>query len=130
MFIRRRLIREIGVFDDVFGKGYGEENDFSMRARRAGYRNVLCDDTFVVHQGSRSFGSHMPSMIEANMVKLLAKHPDYMVLVREFIDKDPLKPIRSMIHSRVGRCSPSRTNQAYCMSYIRVEAARRNIFRR
>jgi len=101
MFICRRLIREIGLFDDVFGKGYGEENDFSMRARNAGYRNVLCDDTFVVHQGSRSFGSHMPSMIEANMVKLLAKHPDYMELVREFIGKDPLKPIRSMVHSQI-----------------------------
>jgi O-antigen biosynthesis protein len=101
MFIRRRLIGEIGVFDSVFGKGYGEENDFSMRARNAGYRNVLCDDTFVVHQGSRSFGSRTQSMIEQNMVKLLAKHPAYMDLVREFIEKDPLKPIRSMVRSQV-----------------------------
>jgi GT2 family glycosyltransferase len=101
MFIRRRLIREIGVFDQVFGKGYGEENDFSMRASSAGYRNVLCDDTFVVHQGSRSFGSRTPGMIEQNLTKVLAKHPDYMERVREFIEKDPIKPIRCMAASQL-----------------------------
>jgi GT2 family glycosyltransferase len=101
MYIRRRLIRELGAFDPVFGKGYGEENDFSMRASAAGYRNVLCDDTFVVHLGSRSFGGHRLAMIEQNLVKVLAKHPDYMTQVREFIAKDPIKPIRSMIQSQV-----------------------------
>jgi O-antigen biosynthesis protein len=101
MYVRRRLLREIGPFDSAFGKGYGEENEFSMRARKAGYRNVLCDDTFVVHLGSRSFGSDRQAMIDQNLVKVLARHPDYMDLVREFIEKDPLKPIRRMIHSQV-----------------------------
>jgi GT2 family glycosyltransferase/glycosyltransferase involved in cell wall biosynthesis len=101
MFIRRELIREIGVFDPIFGKGYGEENDFSMRARKAGYRNVLCDDTFIVHLGSRSFGSHRQSMVEQNLVKVLAKHPDYMEIVRDFIERDPIAPIRGMGRSQV-----------------------------
>jgi O-antigen biosynthesis protein len=101
MYVRRRLLREIGPFDSAFGKGYGEENEFSMRARKAGYRNVLCDDTFVAHLGSRSFGSDKQAMIDQNLVKVLARHPDYMDLVREFIDKDALKPIRRMIHSQV-----------------------------
>jgi O-antigen biosynthesis protein len=103
MFVRRELIRDIGVFDPVFGRGYGEENDFSMRASTAGYRNVLCDDTFVVHLGSRSFGSHRQAMVEQNLVKVLAKHPDYMKIVREFIEKDPIGPIRSMGRSQVAR---------------------------
>jgi len=101
MFVRRELIREIGVFDPIFGKGYGEENDFSMRASKAGYRNVLCDDTFVVHLGSRSFGSHRQTMVEQNLVKVLSKHSDYMKIVREFIEKDPIGPIRSMGRSQV-----------------------------
>ncbi len=101
MYIRRRLIREIGAFDPAFGKGYGEENDFSMRARAAGWRNVLCDDTFVVHLGSRSFGGHRLAMIEQNLLKVLAKHPDYMVLVRKFIAEDPPGPIRSMVRSQL-----------------------------
>jgi GT2 family glycosyltransferase len=52
MFIRRRLLNKIGLFDAVtFRLGYGEENDFCMRALAAGWRNVLCDDTFVQHVG-------------------------------------------------------------------------------
>jgi O-antigen biosynthesis protein len=101
MYIRRSLLREIGPFDSAFGRGYGEENEFSMRARKAGYRNVLCDDAFVVHLGARSFGSDKQAMIDRNLVKVLARHPDYMDLVREFIEKDPIKPIRRMIHSQV-----------------------------
>ena len=101
MFIRRRLIREIGVFDEAFGKGYGEENDFSMRASAAGYRNVLCDDTFVVHLGSRSFGNQRSSLTEENLAKVLAKHPTYIEVVRDYIGKDPVKPVRAMIQSQL-----------------------------
>ena len=38
-----------------FGRGYGEENDFSMRAAGAGWRNVLAGDVFVYHEGAVSF---------------------------------------------------------------------------
>jgi len=36
LYIRRTLIDSIGAFDPVFGLGYGEENDFCMRAACAG----------------------------------------------------------------------------------------------
>ena len=39
----------------AFGLGYGEENDLCVRAARAGWRNVLADNAFVVHTGGRSF---------------------------------------------------------------------------
>ena len=55
LFIRRALIDEIGMLDTAFGAGYGEENDLCLRAARAGWRNVLADDAFVVHAGGRSF---------------------------------------------------------------------------
>ena len=101
MYIRRTVIEAIGVFDPVFGRGYGEENDFSMRAREAGFRNVLCDDAFVVHLGARSFGESMPARVEENVAKVVARHPDYLVRVREFIAKDPLAPIRGMASSQL-----------------------------
>ena len=54
MAISRRAIGRIGLFDEnLFGRGYGEENDFSMRAAAAGLRNVLCDDVYVAHRGGR-----------------------------------------------------------------------------
>ena len=33
MYIRRECLKEVGEFRaEVFGKGYGEENDFCLRA--------------------------------------------------------------------------------------------------
>ena len=50
MFIKRKVIDEIGFFDaKTFGHGYGEENDFCCRAEMMGYKHVLCDDTFIYH---------------------------------------------------------------------------------
>jgi GT2 family glycosyltransferase len=98
MAISLRAIRQIGLFDEVaFGLGYGEENDFCQRAEQAGLRNVLCDDTFVVHHGGASFGPLGLKPGGESMQRLLAKHPDYMKKVSEFIKTDPLAPRRQQI---------------------------------
>ena len=94
LYVRRALIDAIGIFDAAFGKGYGEENDFCLRAARAGWRNVLCDDAFVVHLGERSFGGRKAELGARNIQLLLERHPDYLDLVRAFIAADPLGPIR------------------------------------
>ncbi len=97
MFIRRGLMREIGLFDaETFGLGYGEENDFCMRAIRAGYRNVLCDDTFVAHTGGRSFDSKKLALMEKNSRLLVDRYPDYPQRVHRFIAADPLQPLRKL----------------------------------
>jgi len=91
MAIARSAINRIGMFDqELFGKGYGEENDFSMRARAAGYRNVLCDDVYVAHLGGRSFGPTGLKPDEFSMQRLLSRHPRYLELVQDFISTDPL----------------------------------------
>ena len=98
MAISLRAIRHIGLFDqDTFGRGYGEENDFCQRAEQAGFRNVLCDDAYVVHHGSASFGPLGLKPDEESMQRLLAKHPEYQQQVTEFIQKDPLAPRRQEI---------------------------------
>jgi GT2 family glycosyltransferase len=57
MYIRRACLTQTGYFDEErFGRGYGEENDFCMRAAAAGWRNILAADVFVYHKGSVSFG--------------------------------------------------------------------------
>jgi GT2 family glycosyltransferase/glycosyltransferase involved in cell wall biosynthesis len=96
LYIRRALIDSIGVFDPVFGLGYGEENDFCMRAARAGFRNVLCDDAFVVHLGGSSFGAKRSDLAQRNLAILLERHPEYLDLVRGYIAADPLRPLREL----------------------------------
>ncbi len=100
MYIRRRALDELGLFDEArFGRGYGEENDFCRRAAAAGYRNVLCEDAYVVHLGGRSFAPKGLTPGGDNMTRLLERHPDYSELVAEFIQADPLKPIRDRIQA-------------------------------
>jgi GT2 family glycosyltransferase len=98
MAISLRTIRLIGLFDEVtFGLGYGEENDFCLRAEQAGLRNVLCDNAYVIHHGGASFGPLGLKPDEKSMQRLLGKHPDYQRKVSEFIQMDPLAPRRTEI---------------------------------
>ncbi|MDR0771019.1 MAG: glycosyltransferase [Burkholderiales bacterium] len=93
-YIKRAVLDSIGFFDEAFGAGYGEENDFCLRTTKAGFRNVLCDDAFVVHLGERSFEGKKQQLGERNMAVLLGKHPEYLDVVGRFIARDPLRPIR------------------------------------
>ena len=98
MAVSRRAIENVGLFDEkLFGKGYGEENDFSMRVIAAGMRNVLCDDVYVVHLGGRSFGPAGLKPDEFSMQRLLSRHPDYLQQVQAFIKADPLSNRRAVI---------------------------------
>jgi GT2 family glycosyltransferase len=98
MAISWRAIERIGVFDEAaFGRGYGEENDFCQRAEQTGFRNVLCDDAYVVHHGAASFGPLGLQPDEGSMQRLLAKHPGYLEQVSEFIQSDPLARRRQEI---------------------------------
>ncbi|MFN2252122.1 MAG: glycosyltransferase [Anaerolineae bacterium] len=56
LLIKRGLIDQIGTFDEErFGAGYGEENDYCLRARAAGWRLAVADDTYVYHAQSKSY---------------------------------------------------------------------------
>lgn len=58
MLVKREVINLIGNFDAAtFGRGYGEENDFCNRAEQVGFIHVQCDDTFILHTGTKSFVS-------------------------------------------------------------------------
>jgi O-antigen biosynthesis protein len=95
-YIRRQLIARIGGFDPAFGLGYGEENDLCLRAAAAGYRNVLCEDAFVLHLGGSSFGDKRAELANRNTALLLERHPGYDDLVHSYIAADPLRPLREL----------------------------------
>ena len=108
MFVRRAAIDAVGVFDLAFGAGYGEENDFCLRAARAGWRNVLADDAFVVHTGGRSFAGRKGALSERNLALLAARHPHYAGMVERYIAADPLRALREAALSRLALDGPLR----------------------
>lgn len=95
MYIRRDCLSEVGNFDERhFGKGYGEENDFSMRAVALGWRNVLSADIFIYHAGSVSFADHQNHRKRQAMTTLNRLYPDYEPLVHQHIAQDPARTFR------------------------------------
>jgi GT2 family glycosyltransferase len=92
LFIRRQCLEEIGEFDEhAFGRGYGEETDFCLRARRHGWRHVAAPNVFVRHSGGRSFGRAKAALSVRNQRVVNHRHPGYDALVGEFIARDPLR---------------------------------------
>ena len=98
MYIRRDALAALGAFDaERFGRGYGEENDFCMRALEAGRRNVLAGDVFVYHEGSVSFSGERFALMQAGGKALVEAHPEYPARVHEFLVADPASELRSAV---------------------------------
>jgi glycosyltransferase involved in cell wall biosynthesis len=107
MYIRRDCLRQVGPFDEAtFGRGYGEENDFCMRARDAGWQHRLCADTFVYHCGGVSFGAEKREREAAALNALQELYPEYPGIVAEHIRRDPARSLRLKVFLESVRRSP------------------------
>lgn len=106
MLIRRAALNELGLFDaEAFGKGYGEENDFCMRAAESGWENILALDTFVFHAGEVSFAGDSTAGKARGMEALLSKHPRYLLEVAAHVAEDPARAFRAAITAQLWRGS-------------------------
>uniref|UniRef100_UPI0003784DE4 glycosyltransferase n=1 Tax=Methylobacterium sp. 285MFTsu5.1 TaxID=1172187 RepID=UPI0003784DE4 len=90
MYMTAAALDAVGDLDaEAFGKGYGEENDWCLRAIKAGFVNLLAEDVFVHHAGQISFGLDEGGEYDQGQAALLAKHPDYPARVGQFVQADP-----------------------------------------
>ncbi len=55
LLIKTEVIKRIGGFDPIFGYGNFEDDDFCLRARRAGFRLAVAEDVLLHHEGSSTF---------------------------------------------------------------------------
>ncbi|SIS59542.1 glycosyltransferase [Phaeovulum vinaykumarii] len=91
MAIAPDWLRKAPGFDPAFGRGYGEEVDWSCRLRAMGARHVAQPALFVEHRGGASFGSaEKRRLIETNNRILQRRYPDFGLEVQRFIAADPL----------------------------------------
>ena len=94
MYIRRAALDEVGTFDAAtFGRGYGEENDFCLRATARGWTHRLACDTFVYHEGEVSFGTQAPELSQAWQL-LTERYPAYAGQVALHVQADAVGPAR------------------------------------
>ncbi|HLX23753.1 MAG TPA: glycosyltransferase [Usitatibacter sp.] len=98
MFIARRALDEIGAFDEeAFGRGYGEEVDFCMRASRAGFCHLLCADAFVFHEGEVSFGDSGAGRRATAQALIDERYPEFQPSLRSFLDREAARPLRRRV---------------------------------
>lgn len=108
MYIRRDCLDQTGLFDEqAFPRGYGEENDFCMRAARHGWRHVIDDSTYIFHARSASFGEQKKALLAAGRKIIDERYPQYGELVRKAFSG----PAVEQVQGRVGELFRMPANQ-------------------
>lgn len=98
MYIRRDAIEKVGLFDsETFGKGYGEENDFSYRCIRKGLVNLLCDNTFIYHKGTQSFTEEKEELAKSHWKILTEKYPQNVEMNNDLCIYNPYSYIQDNV---------------------------------
>lgn len=107
MLVRRSVLDEIGLLDGVhLVRGYGEEVDWCLRARAAGYRHLLASGVFIAHAGTVSFRFEKTLRVRQNRAVLSARHPRYHDEYDRFLADDPLQAARAALRAALAaqRC--------------------------
>jgi tetratricopeptide (TPR) repeat protein len=74
--VRRATFDEVGLFDERFGHGNFEDDDFCLRLRLHGYRLVIARRAFLHHEGHATFralGLSIVEQIEQRRAQFVAK---------------------------------------------------------
>lgn len=91
ILLSSHAIEKVGIFDEKeFAPGYGEENDWSLRANKFGFLNLLCPIVFVYHIHGMTYGTSKRSLIDQHLAIVNKRYPRYEGSVRQFFAQDPL----------------------------------------
>jgi len=98
MFIRHDCLQATGGFrGEIFAQGYGEENDFCLRARHLGFRHMAAPGAFIAHEGGVSFRAAARGLMARNLMILNGLFPGYHEMVLAHAAADPLAPHRARL---------------------------------
>lgn len=92
VLIKREVLFNVGVLDEMFGPGGYEDFDYCMRVKQAGYNIVIAGDTFIYHIGGKGYSANnmnynvlrtknIELLIEKwtkNVLEIMEKLPDGM----------------------------------------------------
>lgn len=76
--VRSAVVKKIGCLDEIgFPRGFGEEDDFSLRAADAGFGLMIATDSYVYHAKSKSYGgTQRNELSKKGQAVLKKKHSD------------------------------------------------------
>jgi GT2 family glycosyltransferase/uncharacterized protein HemY len=79
LLARREVLDRLGGFDEAYGLGFFDDDDLSLRARKAGFKLLVALDVFIHHFGSRTFaglGIDCQRQLADNFARFRAKWGD------------------------------------------------------
>lgn len=100
LFVKRAVLEAVGPLSLQFGRGYGEDIEFCLRVRQAGFRHVCTPDVFVAHAGSRSFRAEKRALVVQNLARIDRLFPDYRRESAAFVRSDPLRAALGVLEWR------------------------------
>lgn len=106
MYMRRAGLDAFGFLDDeAFPRGYGEENDYCMRALRAGWVNLIDDATYVFHERTKSFGDAKAENVVKGSEVINRRYPEYKTLIGCFHTSSRIMAARYRARLALADCS-------------------------
>lgn len=96
LYIKHAVIAEFGMFDEIYGMGYNEENDLIMRANRFGYCAVIANHAFVYHVGESSFSlleAGRSSREQKNAAIFNCRYPEYSRSIARYMSSPDYKAL-------------------------------------
>lgn len=113
MWVRREALEQTGLFDTkAFARGYGEENEFCMRAATHGWRHVVSPWSYVFHTNAASFKEEKADLVERGVDVVVKRYPDYFKQVSRAFDSAEMKTLRTaarLAHENLAEKSASNT---------------------
>ena len=98
MYIRHDCLAATGGFrGEIFAQGYGEENEFCLRARHLGYRHMAAAGAYVAHAGGVSFRAATRGLMARNGAVLNRLYPGYHAMVMAELAANRLRPSRAAL---------------------------------
>lgn len=97
MLLRRSALEKVGLFDEIYDRGYCEDSDLCMQLTTNGYRTVVADNVYVYHQGRASFKGERDTRYLKNRQIFDARwSTEYERQFQEFLKANPLQPSRDV----------------------------------
>lgn len=95
--IKNAAYQKVGFLDEIYTPGNYEDDDYSLKLIMAGYKLLVCRDTFIHHYGSASFRKHQTPEEQAEKThkyaELLQKNQ------AKFLEKWQVTPNYGSIHN-------------------------------
>ena len=110
MAINKEALDKIGIFDEIFEKGYGEENDWCQRAIKAGYINTIASNLFVWHKHGGTFNhNEKQKLIKKHIEVIEQRYPSYSKDVQKTINSECYNSLHLLIELLYFNASAKKT---------------------